>query len=54
MDEETIMEFLDILDDLDVDFDDLGLDPEDFDDLDVDDLNDILAALSELEEDEED
>ena len=53
MDEEAVSEFLRILDDVNVDLSDLGLDFEDLEDLDVDDLNQILAHI-EINDDDED
>lgn len=53
MDEDTIIEFINILADEGLDLDDLDLDEEDLEDLDVDDLNSILNELQNYIDDEE-
>lgn len=53
MDDEMIEEFLNILEEWEIDFDELGLSYEDLEDMDEDDLNNILAQL-EPDDDEND
>lgn len=53
MDEDNgLLEFFDILNDMDVDLDDLGIDPADLEELDVDDLNSLLDQIEPPEDDE--
>lgn len=54
MDEDTIIEFINILAEEGLDLDDLDLDEEELEDLDVDDLNSILNELQNYIDDEED
>ena len=51
--EEMIIEFLSLLDDMDVDLDDLGLDVEDLEELDFEDLNNILSQIDIDDEDDD-
>lgn len=54
MDDEMIEEFLNILEEWEIDFDELGLSYEDLEDMDEDDLNNILAQLEPDDDDEDD
>lgn len=55
MDEDTIIEFINILAEEGLDLDDLDLDEEELEALDVDDLNSILNELQNyIDDDEED
>ena len=55
MDEEytPFDDFLDILDENNIDFDDLNLDPNDLVDMDADDLNNLLAQIELPDEEDE-
>lgn len=53
MDEEAVMEFFDILDEWNIDFDEIGLSYDDLSEMDADDLNNILAQLEPEDDDEE-
>ena len=52
--DEMIEEFLNILEEWEIDFDELGLSYEDLEDMDEDDLNNILAQLEPDDDDEDD
>ena len=54
MNDEMIEEFLNILEEWEIDFDELGLSYEDLEDMDEDDLNNILAQLEPDDDDEDD
>lgn len=53
MDDDELLEFFNILNDMDVDFDDLGIDPEELNDFDTNDLNNVLDAIELPDEEDE-
>lgn len=53
MDDDELLEFFNILNEMDVDFDDLGIDPEELNDFDTNDLNNVLDAIELPDEEDE-
>ena len=51
--DDELLEFFNILNEMDVDFDDLGIDPEELNDFDTNDLNNVLDAIELPNEEDE-
>lgn len=51
--DDELLEFFNILNEMDVDFDDLGIDPEELNDFDTNDLNNVLDAIELPDEEDE-